>query len=110
MILLNEFPDHPADQAAGKTNLTVRLGRERAAVLYGLVSLGSWVAMLLSVSQGVPAQALWFYLPILALSLILVMLVVRKRWRDRATLEKLCAANLVVNLGTTAAYILAFVS
>jgi 1,4-dihydroxy-2-naphthoate octaprenyltransferase len=108
VILLNEFPDYPADLATGKANLAVRLGRERAALLYGLTSLGSWVAMLLSLDRGVPARALWFYLPILVLSLILVVLVMRGRWRDRATLEKLCGANLVVNLGTTAAYIMAF--
>ena len=108
VILLNEFPDYPADLVAGKANLAVRLGRERAALLYGLTSLGSWVAMLLSLDRGVPARALWFYLPILVLSLILVVLVVRGRWRDRAILEKLCGANLVVNLGTTAAYVMAF--
>jgi len=108
VILLNEFPDYPADLAAGKANLAVRLGRERAALLYALTSLGSWVAMLLSLDRGVPTRALWFYLPILVLSLILVVLVIRGRWRDRATLEKLCGANLVVNLGTTAAYIVAF--
>jgi 1,4-dihydroxy-2-naphthoate octaprenyltransferase len=108
VILLNEFPDYPADLAAGKANLAVRLGRERAALLYGLASLGSWVAMFLSLNRGVPARALWFYLPILVLSLILVVLVMRGRWRDRATLEKLCGANLVVNLGTTAAYVIAF--
>ena len=108
VILLNEFPDYPADLAAGKANLAVRLGRERAALLYGLASLGSWAAMLLSLNRGVPARALWFYLPILVLSLILVVLVIRGRWRDRATLEKLCGANLVVNLGTTAAYFIAF--
>jgi 1,4-dihydroxy-2-naphthoate octaprenyltransferase len=108
VILLNEFPDYLADLEAGKANVTVRLGRERASLLYGLTSLGSWVAMLFSLSRGVPPQALWFYLPILALSLILVVMVIRGRWRDRATLEKLCGANLVVNLGTTAAYILAF--
>jgi hypothetical protein len=34
----------------------------------------------------------------------------RGRWRDRAVLERLCGANLAVNLGTTAVYILAFVS
>jgi 1,4-dihydroxy-2-naphthoate octaprenyltransferase len=110
VILLNEFPDYPADLEAGKANVTVRLGPERTSLLYGLTSLGSWVAMLLSLGRGVPKQALWFYLPILALSLILVVLVMRGRWRDRATLEKLCGANLVVNLGTTAAYILAFLS
>ncbi len=108
VILLNEFPDYPADLAAGKANLAVRLGRERAALLYGLASLGSWVAMWLSLGRGVPARALWLYLPVLVLSLILVVLVIRGRWRDRATLEKLCGANLVVNLGTTAAYVVAF--
>jgi 1,4-dihydroxy-2-naphthoate octaprenyltransferase len=110
VILLNEFPDYPADLEAGKANMTVRLGPERASTLYSLTSLGSWAAMLLSLSRGVPMRALWFYLPIVALSLILVVMVMRGRWRDRATLEKLCGANLVVNLGTTAAYILAFVS
>jgi len=111
VILLNEFPDYPADLEAGKANLAVRLGRGRASLLYGLASLGSWIALLLSLgrSPGVPTRALWFYLPVLALSLILVVLVMRGRWRERATLEKLCAATLVVNLGTTAAYILAFV-
>jgi 1,4-dihydroxy-2-naphthoate octaprenyltransferase len=111
VILLNEFPDYPADLETGKSNLAVRLGRERASLLYGLISLGSWVAMLLSLGRplSVPLLALWFYLPVLALSLTLVVLVMGGRWRDRATLEKLCAANLVVNLGTTAAYTLAFV-
>lgn len=108
VILLNEFPDYPADSAAGKTNLVVRLGPERASRLYGLTSLGSWVAMFLSLRRGVPARAVWFYLPVLALSLVLVVLVMRGRWRDRATLERLCGANLAVNLGTTAAYVLAF--
>jgi 1,4-dihydroxy-2-naphthoate octaprenyltransferase len=109
VILLNEFPDYPADSQAGKANLLVRLGRERGSLLYGLISLGSWVGMLLSLGHGVPTWALWFYLPILALSLILVILVMRGRWRDRAVLEMLCAANLAVNLGTTAVYIFAFV-
>jgi len=109
VILLNEFPDYAADSAAGKTNLTVRLGRERAAWLYGFVSLCSWLAMGLSLQHGVPWLAAWAYLPVLAVSMALVVLVLRGRWRSRATLEKLCAANLLVNLGTTAAYILAFV-
>ena len=54
-----------------------------------------------------PLRVLWFYLPILALSLALVVLMMRRRWQDRATLERLCGANLLVNLGTTAAYALA---
>jgi 1,4-dihydroxy-2-naphthoate octaprenyltransferase len=110
VILLNEFPDYPGDSEAGKKNLTVRLGRERAAWLYALASAGSWVGMLLSVRRGVSARVWWIYLPIVAVSVALVTLLLRGRWRERAVLEALCGANLIVNLGTTAAYILTFVS
>jgi 1,4-dihydroxy-2-naphthoate octaprenyltransferase len=110
VILLNEFPDYQADVAARKRNLTARLGRERAAWLYGLASLGSWVGMGLSLANGVPARALWVYLPVLILSLILTAWVLRSGWRDRSTLEKLCGLTIAVNLGTTAAYIFAFAS
>jgi 1,4-dihydroxy-2-naphthoate octaprenyltransferase len=109
VILLNEFPDYAADREAGKANLTVRLGRERAAWLYALASLLSWLTMGLSLQHGVPWLAAWLYLPVLLLSLILAVLVLNGRWRNRDALEKLCAANLIVNLGTTAAYIVAFV-
>jgi 1,4-dihydroxy-2-naphthoate octaprenyltransferase len=110
VILLNEFPDYTADVATGKKNLVARLGPERGAWLYGLVSLGSWVGMGFSLMNGVPARALWVYVPGLALSLILTVLVVRGHWRDRDVLEKLCGLTIAVNLGTTAAYIFAFLS
>ncbi len=109
VILLNEFPDYQADHQAGKQNLAVRLGRERASWLYALTSAASWVAVGLSVRRGVPARAGWFYLPVLTLSLVLVTQLLRGRWRDRPTLETMCGANLLVNLGTTASYILAFI-
>jgi len=110
VILLNEYPDYRADSAAGKTNLVVRLGRQRAALVYALASVGSWIGLWLSLRRGAPHRVRWFYLPILLLSLTLVRLVLSGRWRDRAFLEGLCGANLVVNLGTTAAYIAAFLS
>lgn len=108
VILLNEFPDYPADLRSGKANLTVRIGRERAAVVYALGALGSWIAVGASLTGGVPNLAGWLYIPVLALSLIVAFLVLRGTWRARDNLEKLCAANLLVNLGTTASYILAF--
>jgi 1,4-dihydroxy-2-naphthoate octaprenyltransferase len=110
VILLNEFPDYPADVAAGKKNLTARLGCKRAAWLYSIASAGSWVGVGLSLASGVPLRALWVYVPVLALSLALTVLVVRGRWQDREMLEKLCGLNIAVNLGTTAMYIFAFVS
>ncbi|MFN2229630.1 MAG: prenyltransferase [Anaerolineae bacterium] len=108
VILLNEFPDYAADARVGKANLLVRLGQTRGAYLYSAIALGSWIAMALSTGHGVPAGALWLYAPVAILSAILVASMLRGRWRDRAILERLCAANLAVNLGTTAVYVIAF--
>jgi 1,4-dihydroxy-2-naphthoate octaprenyltransferase len=108
VILLNEFPDYEADRATGKRNLTVRLGRERAAIGYAAINVASWVGFFISLAAGVPRLALWLYVPVLVLSAALAVLVARSQWRDRGTLERLCGANLVVNLGTTLAYIIAF--
>jgi 1,4-dihydroxy-2-naphthoate octaprenyltransferase len=110
VILLNEFPDHAADSQTQKRNLTVRLGPQTASYLYALVNVASWGAMLLAISNGahVPLLALWVYLPVLALSAVLTVLVARGLWRDRALLERLCGANLVTNLATTLAFIIAF--
>jgi 1,4-dihydroxy-2-naphthoate octaprenyltransferase len=110
VILLNEFPDYAADVAAGKGNLAARLGRERAAWLYALAGLGSWIGMGVSLLNGVPTRALWVYAPVLTLSLVLTTLVLRGHWRDRGTLEALCGLTIAVNLGTTGAYIFAFAS
>lgn len=110
VILLNEFPDHAADSAAGKTNLVVRLGRQRSARLYAVISGGSWVATWVAARRGAPSSLLALYLPIAALSFALVVLVLRGQWRDRGTLERLCGANLAVNLGTTAVFIAALMS
>lgn len=108
VILLNEFLDYPADLRTGKTNLTVRIGRERAGAVYALASSAGWLAVAASLAKGVPSLAGWFYIPVFALSIVLAFLVLRGGWRERGDLERLCGANLLVNLGTTTSYILAF--
>jgi 1,4-dihydroxy-2-naphthoate octaprenyltransferase len=109
VILLNEFPDHAADLASGKTNLAVRLGLERSARLYALVSVGTWIAFLASLTGGVPKVVLLPAAPVALLSCRVTGAVLAGRWRDRRALERLCAANLAINLGVTASYIPAFV-
>ncbi|MGQ9682673.1 MAG: prenyltransferase [Anaerolineae bacterium] len=108
VILLNEFPDYPADRAAGKANWVVRLGRERAAGIYPAIAAAGWLAMVLALRHGAPLWALLAYAPILILSLGVSVAVLRGRWRDHATLNGLCGANLLVNLGTTAVLLAAY--
>jgi 1,4-dihydroxy-2-naphthoate octaprenyltransferase len=108
VILLNEFLDYRADRAVAKTNLVVRLGRETAAHLYVIVAISSWFAFLLTLGQGVPLRALLILLPTTLVSLVTVFLVLRGRWHQQVILGRLCAATLAVNVGTSAAYLFAF--
>jgi 1,4-dihydroxy-2-naphthoate octaprenyltransferase len=108
VILLNEYLDYWADVEASKKNLVVRLGRESAARLYVLVGIGSWLAFLLTLREGVPLRALWVFLPTALISLFTVISVLHGHWRQQSILGRLCAATMIVNVGTTAAYLFAF--
>jgi 1,4-dihydroxy-2-naphthoate octaprenyltransferase len=108
VILLNEFLDFAADIATAKRNLVVRLGRQTAARLYVIMSVASWLAFILAVRQGVPLRALWLFVPTAFISLAAVISVHGGRWAQQNVLGRLCAATLAVNVGTTAAYLFAF--
>jgi 1,4-dihydroxy-2-naphthoate octaprenyltransferase len=108
VILLNEFPDYAADRAARKGNLLVRFGPVAGARLYAGVAVLAWATAGVSLWAGVPTEATWAYLPPLAASLLVTALMLAGRWRHRRTLEVLCGLNLLVNLGTTAAYIVTY--
>lgn len=106
VILINEFPDYPADQIEGKRNLVVRLGRERAAYVYVAAAVAAALSGMMA-TQMLPLVALPLYLPIAILTLLVAGMILRKDYRDRKKLEQMCALTLVTNLGTALAYILA---
>ena len=108
VILLNEFPDYPADAAIGKTTLLVRLGKTKGMSIYVLFSILSWFCMYFSVGAGIPRKALYLYLPVMALSAGISLLMARGKYENPLLLELLCGLNIAVYLGTTVAYILAF--
>jgi 1,4-dihydroxy-2-naphthoate octaprenyltransferase len=107
VILINEFPDYPADSLAKKTNITVRFGKERASVIYIVVTFLGWLFFAISLFRGIPNIAFLFYLPIFVISLILSILMLLKKYQNRKTLEIMCALTIVTNLGTSIVYILA---
>lgn len=105
VILINEFPDYPADLRAGKRNLVVRFGREKMAYLYSLASIAGWVTAGFAAVVIFRPMALLFLAPILFISGMATVHVLRRAYRDRKTLEKICALTLLVNLGTTLFFI-----
>jgi 1,4-dihydroxy-2-naphthoate octaprenyltransferase len=109
VILLNEFPDHLADSEAGKTNLLVRLGMENGSILYVIISVIGWFTVLYSTTRINPQKTLLAYSPVFIISVYLVIEMLNKKWRYKENIERLCAANLLVNLGTTACFILAYI-
>jgi 1,4-dihydroxy-2-naphthoate octaprenyltransferase len=107
VILINEFPDYPADLIEGKKNLVIRLGKKAAASLYIAATGVAWVAFGVGVSQGLSATTVLFYLPVFLIGLILVVLISKKDYLDRKRLEMICGLTIVVNLGTSLSYTLA---
>jgi 1,4-dihydroxy-2-naphthoate octaprenyltransferase len=107
VILINEFPDYPADLIEGKRNLVVRLGKDTAAFLYIAMTVIAWITFGLAVSQGLPAVTFLFYLPVFLVGLILVVLMSKKNYLDRQRLELICGLTIIVNLGSSLAYALA---
>ncbi len=105
IILVNEYPDFPADKETGKFNLLVRLGKEKGAKVYALLAVLSGAMFLLSLYFGLPFKTLYFYLPVWFLSLGLAHLMLRQAYADRKKLERICALTILVNLSTTLACI-----
>jgi 1,4-dihydroxy-2-naphthoate octaprenyltransferase len=108
VILLNEFPDFIADSTVGKRNLLVRMGKQKGEALYIATSMLAWIAMFLSITAGIPGKVVYFYLPVLILSAVIIAMILLRKHRNQKTLEILCGLNIAVNLGTTTAYILAY--
>ncbi|PKN60550.1 MAG: hypothetical protein CVU53_02530 [Deltaproteobacteria bacterium HGW-Deltaproteobacteria-11] len=109
VILLNEFPDYPADKRVGKRNLLVRLGMKRGALIFSAVGVLSWMSMLLTLTIGVSMKAIYLFVPIIALSAVIVLMVMKRKYEDKKTLEVLCGLNIAINIGTTFSYIVAYV-
>jgi 1,4-dihydroxy-2-naphthoate octaprenyltransferase len=105
---LNEYPDYHADTLSGKKNMVARLGKEKATYLYTFIAIGGWITALFTLIYGVPATMLILYGPIALISCFVVFKLIHKLWRDMNILERLMGMNLLVNIGTTASFIIAF--
>ncbi len=108
VLWVNEIPDYEADKQVGKNTLVVKLGKKRAADIYGILVFGAYVAIVVGVSSSLmPALTL--------LSLITVPLSIRTVNVARKNCEnprKLVAANfgtILVHLFTGILLCIAYV-
>ncbi len=109
VILLNEFPDYEADVATGKKNLLYRIGKQEGNVVYIIFNLLTCLTMLLSPCFGIPFKVIYFYLPFVPVALFIVYQILNNRHEDPRRLELLCGLNIAVNIGTSLAFILAYI-
>ena len=108
VIFLNEFPDYIGDKTMGKRNLLVRMGIRRGPMVYITASVLAFIATVLSLEAGVPLKALYLYVPVTIMSTFVIYMILTGKHENGSVLEVLCGLNIVVNIGTTASFLLAF--
>lgn len=52
ILWINEIPDYNADKEVGKDTLVVRMGRKRAAKIFGYILLNSYVLLIIGIILG----------------------------------------------------------
>ncbi len=99
VLWVNEIPDLDADAKAGKTTLVTRIGRKRAADIYGTLMFSTYAIILLAVSLSLlPVFTLLSFLTIpLAIRAVYVA---RRNYGDPRKLIPANAGTVLVHLVT----------
>jgi 1,4-dihydroxy-2-naphthoate octaprenyltransferase len=104
LLLINGFPDAEADAQVGKRSLVVRLGANKAAGLYMVLTAGAHLWLVASVVLLIPPQEALWGLVSLPVSLWAALQLMRHRHqpeRLRPALAATVAAALLHGLGMT---------
>jgi len=100
IILINEFPDFQADMEAGKKNLMIRIGKESAAKVYGIVNLFIIISFLIICITLHPETYLYLLMIVPASMMALIIsfnLIFLKKWQKLDQLEKFCGMTIILN-------------
>ena len=109
VILMNEIPDIKSDKLSGKNNLAVRLGREKAGILYTILLILCYVNIIVNVFFGVPVISAYFSLVLLPLIIWNIRTIFRKGLNDRGVQESLSLRTLVFDHLITVIYAVSFI-
>ncbi len=99
ILYINEFPDHESDSAAGKRNIVVRLGPERAKWGLALFFLAAYASIIYGVFSGaLPMSSLIALLTVpLAISAVLGLM---KNYEGAQSLVPAIKATIAAHLAT----------
>jgi len=98
VILANEFPDYEADKAVNKRNLIVRLGPARGSVVYAVVMLLVYPAMLATMAADVSSWIAVAGLPVLALTVAATAMTLKGGYTQPAAQMRISGITLLTNL------------
>ncbi len=107
VILINEFPDYPADSIVGKTNMLVRLGKRKAAYIYACSAAILWAALIVSIQKWLSPIVAVMCFSICIGSIILAAMMLAGYYNKSKPLLFMCGFTIVVNVATTSIYIVA---
>lgn len=96
ILVVNNVRDLQSDRRAGKYTLAVRLGRDRARVLYAAMVLGAFIVAPLPWILG--SVSAWLLLPFVALPLALALVRVVREHGDGPTLNVALARTGLLQL------------
>ncbi|MCJ7465038.1 MAG: prenyltransferase [Thermoplasmata archaeon] len=98
VILANEFPDYEADKAVNKRNLIVRLGPARGSIVYAVVMLLAYPAMLATIVAGISPWIAVAGFPVLALTIAATALTLKGGYNQPSAQMKISGMTLLANL------------
>lgn len=98
VIVFNEFPDYQADLAVRKLNLVIRLGLEKASVMYAIAMALLYPMMVSSIWFGIDWRIAIAGTPVLLLSSLAIIWTLRGGYTERGPQTRIAAVTLVANL------------
>jgi 1,4-dihydroxy-2-naphthoate octaprenyltransferase len=109
VILINEFPDIRSDRLSGKNNLVVRLGIEKAGILYIILLILCYVSIIVIVLFGVPVISAYLsVIPLLA-AIWIICSIYKKGLSGRAIQESLSLRTIIFDHIITIIYAVTFI-
>ena len=99
LLLLNQFPDVEVDQAVGRRNLPIVIGKRASSIVYGLLLAATYVSMAIGVWLGYLPMASLLGLLTLPMAVITAIGVYRYA-EDLPKLIRYMGFNVILNIAT----------